>query len=77
MDIEDYIGYDSYEEMKIAEYEQEHANKPSMKSFVITTVYNIPEIIKAHDKSEALNVWGESHAFHYGIIKSIEELSEE
>lgn len=76
MDIEDYIGYDAYEEMLVDKYEQEHAKKPSMKSFVITTVYNIPEIIKAHDESEALDIWGPSHAFNYGIIKSVEELQE-
>lgn len=74
MDKEDYIGYDSYEEMLVNKYEQEHKNK--MKSFVITTINNIPEIIKAYDESEAFDIWGPSHAFNYGIIKSIEELKE-
>ena len=76
MDKEDYIGYDAYEEMLVDKYEQEHAKKPSMKSFVITTVYNIPEIIEAANQSEALEIWGKSHAFHYEIIKSVEELQE-
>lgn len=74
MDKEDYIGYDAYEEMLVDKYEQEHKNK--MKSFVITTINNIPEIIKAHDESEALDIWGPSHAFNYGIVKSVEELQE-
>ena len=69
--VEDYIGYDAYEEMLVDKYEQEHVN---MKSFVITTVYNIPEIIEASNQSEALEIWGKSHAFHYEIIKSVEEL---
>ncbi|MBR4315738.1 MAG: hypothetical protein IKP65_02025 [Alphaproteobacteria bacterium] len=73
MNLEDYIGYDAYEERLVDKYEQEHTN---MKSFVITTVYNIPEIIEAFNQSEALEIWGKYHAFHYGIIKTIEELKE-